>query len=351
MFLCFQFYGSKILGDKGIMSSDSENFNPTLDLKFKPKVVNDGKTKIVETYQDPSINYRNVVKITTKDILTAFDGTKSDTIFLSKEKTNQTCNVFRYLEKKGIKTSFLKQIDDKSFLSKQTTILPYECVVRRKAYGSFLKRHPEVQSGNYFHIPVIEFFSKLTYSPPCLSHENLHAILDSPRLMDENKAREYYLRDGQWIHPVETDPMILFNFHEWRLNGEDKNSKDGFKLDVYSAKKPQNSNQKLMQIDSSITVQEYMDIVDLMKNIFGLLESAWKKFEIELIDLKIEVGYDYDEGKLIVSDVIDNDSWRLWPNGDQTKQLDKQAYRENSSFDEVIEKYKKVTHYTSLFND
>jgi len=323
--------------------------NPTLDLKFKPRVLTEGKTKIIETHQEPSINYKNIVQITTKDVLTANDGIKQDSVDVSIDKTNQTCNIFQLLEKEGVSTSLLRQISNTKFLAKQTNVLPYECVVRRRAHGSFLKRHPDRIDGEYFSPPVIEFFSKLAFVPPCGAHEELYAILDSPRLMEEHRARKFYLRDGEWIHPVETDPMIIFNFYEWREKGEDKNSKDGFKLDIYSAKKPQRNAKRLMQLDSSLTVQEYLDIVDLMKNVFRILERAWKNFDIELIDLKIEVGYDYDEGKLIVSDVIDNDSWRLWPEGEQLKQLDKQAYRDGESLDAVLRKYKIVTDYTRHF--
>lgn len=331
------------------LTFEKSDTNPTLDLKFKPRVIKEGKTKIVETYQEPSIDYKNIVQITTKDILTANDGIKQDFVDVSIDKTNQTCNVFKFLKRNGIFTSFLRQISNTKFLAKQTTVLPYECVVRRRAHGSFLKRHPDQPAGGYFSLPVIEFFSKLAYSPPCRSHENQNAILDEPRLMEETKAREYYLRDGKWTLPIETDPLITFNFHEWTLKGEDIDSKDGFKLDIYSAKEPYNSDNKLMQIDSSITVQEYFDIVDLMKKVFHVLEQVWKNFNIELIDLKIEVGYDYDEGKLIVTDVIDNDSWRIWPNGEQLKQLDKQAYRDGSPLDEVLMNYKRVTDYTRYF--
>ena len=81
---------------------------------------------------------------------------------------------------------------------------------------------------------------------------------------------------------------------------------------------------------------------------FEILEKAWKKFDVDLIDMKIEVGINQNK-EIVIADVIDNDSWRIWPNGDPKKQLDKQSFRDGEKLTDVQRKYAIATEYTKKF--
>jgi len=90
---------------------------------------------------------------------------------------------------------------------------------------------------------------------------------------------------------------------------------------------------------------------------FEILAHAWRRRETLLVDLKIEfgrlIGGDA-RGSLVIADVIDNDSWRIWPQGREDLMLDKQLYRNlaevtPADLDRVRDNYETVADLVGTF--
>ena len=90
---------------------------------------------------------------------------------------------------------------------------------------------------------------------------------------------------------------------------------------------------------------------------FEILAHAWRRRETLLVDLKIEFGRIQSgegRGNLVIADVIDNDSWRVWPQGREDLMLDKQLYRNLDSvtpedLERVRENYERVAELVGSF--
>ncbi|MBV8601174.1 MAG: hypothetical protein JO359_06360 [Candidatus Eremiobacteraeota bacterium] len=69
---------------------------------------------------------------------------------------------------------------------------------------------------------------------------------------------------------------------------------------------------------------------EIARMVFEVLAHAWRRRDVLLIDLKIEFGRlanGENKGALVIADVVDNDAWRIWPQGREDLMLDKQMYR------------------------
>ena len=121
----------------------------------KGKMLYEGKAKKVYETDDP-----NLLIVSYKDDATAFNGEKKGTIVGKGVVNNRTSNLLMgYLEKKGVPTHFVQQLNDRETLVKRVTIVPLEVIVRNISAGSFSKRYG-VEEGIVFDTPTLEFSYK-----------------------------------------------------------------------------------------------------------------------------------------------------------------------------------------------
>jgi len=256
---------------------------------MKREIITEGKTKIVYKLDNGR------VEIVSKSDITAGDGAKRDVMegkdFLA---NNTTCNNFELLRRKGIRSHFEKRWSKNSFVAKRCKMIPVEVVMRRIATGSYLKRNPEIKDGTVFDEVKVEFFHK-----------------------DDELHDPYILRKDPW----------------WER---------------YDAKKPIVYGNYIDEIEALCTGEEAQSMEGEARKVFLILEKAFKLLDVVLWDLKIEFGRTND-GKIVVADVIDNDSWRIRTRDGE--QLDKQLYRDGKDLKTVKSKYQIVSDLTDKFID
>jgi len=95
-----------------------------------------------------------------KDDATAFNGEKKGTITGKGSINNQMSNIlFEMLEKEGIPTHLIKELNELETLVKAVEILPLEVIIRNVAAGSISKRLG-IEEGTLLEFPVLEFCYK-----------------------------------------------------------------------------------------------------------------------------------------------------------------------------------------------
>lgn len=115
----------------------------------------EGKAKKVFATDDP-----NLVIVSYKDDATAFNGLKKGQIAGKGVVNNKMSNyLMQIIEKKGVPTHYVKELNDRETLVKKVKIVPLEVIVRNVAAGSFSKRFG-VKEGTKLLCPTLEYSYK-----------------------------------------------------------------------------------------------------------------------------------------------------------------------------------------------
>lgn len=115
----------------------------------------EGKAKKVFETSDP-----DVVMVSYKDDATAFNGEKKGTIVGKGAINNRMTNhILALLEKRGVPTHLIKEINDRETYVKKVSIVPLEVIVRNYSAGSFAKRMG-MEEGIKLKVPTLEFSYK-----------------------------------------------------------------------------------------------------------------------------------------------------------------------------------------------
>lgn len=277
--------------------------------------------------------------IENKEEITAFDDPSYTKKFKSKavHATTTTCRVFEFLLKNDLPVAYITQLSDTEFLSPKCEMIPLECVVRRYAVGSYLKRKPEFmtpegEKPHRFEELVFELFLKTSGGGKL---EKNGEILLSGLPKD---------KDGKQIE----DPII-------------KRDMFGSRAVLYDTKLPVKENNSLASVDlmkilkpsagfESFTKESKNEMQKMIKSLtlkaFKVLEHAWAELGYTLIDMKIEFGIT-EAGQLLIADVIDNDSWRL--KDQDFAEISKQIFRNGASLSKVEDVYAEVAKLVGKF--
>lgn len=282
---------------------------------MEQEIVNQGKTKLIIRTDA----YPGKVIIHSKNVLTKHNDPKQSKIMLGKAAiaTETTCRIFQLLKEKGIPVAYECRLYPEGFLAIECQMIPLEVIARRYMRGSFLLRYPEILSelGPRFSTPHVEFFLKTSNGKIVgFKREVLGSLPDDP----ETKRPI----DDPFIYGSEQSKWILKNP----------------KLPIHT---PEST---LTQIFARDILPEGISIDEIEKitiKTFEILEDVFSSLGLSLIDFKIEFGIG-SNGKLLIADVIDNDSWRLETLSGE--ELSKELFRQDKNLADIWTAYAYVLH-------
>ncbi|HEX4818594.1 MAG TPA: phosphoribosylaminoimidazolesuccinocarboxamide synthase [Acidimicrobiales bacterium] len=280
------------------------DINDLMALIGDTKMLAEGKTKIVEDAGNGE------VLVHSKDDITAGDGARHDVLEgKAAASTRTTCNIFRLLERRGVRTHFVDLVDDVTFRARNVEMIPLELVARRYASGSVRDRFPDLSDGAVFEELVFEIFEK--------DDANHDPLLDFD--FDAGVLRRY-------VPNKEAAAAIGPNVSAGDLITEEPLAESRY---------------------ADVSPELFAGLRSCTVSAFEIIEDAWKQHGGVYIDFKIECGFDRETGDLLVADVIDSDSGRL-RFGDVD--MSKQSYRDGTAtLPEIKKKFDEVAALTDRF--
>ncbi len=121
----------------------------------KKELLYEGKAKKVYKTDD-----EDLLIVSYKDDATALDGLKKGTISGKGAINNRMSNhLMQILEKNGVHTHFVEELNDRDTVVKKVSIVPLEVIIRNVSAGHFAQRYG-VKEGIIFAEPTIEFSYK-----------------------------------------------------------------------------------------------------------------------------------------------------------------------------------------------
>jgi len=222
----------------------------------------DGKAKQLYSTEDATL-----VVILYKDDISAYNGIKKSSIKNKGVLNNKISEIiYKKLEQNGIKTHFVKRLDDRNQLCKKITVFPLEFIVRNVIAGS-LARRLDIEEGVRPQNTIFEI---------CLKSDELN------------------------------DPLIN-EHHAVALN--------------------------------IIAYDELNLIFQLSMQINNIVTQLFDKANIDVIDMKLEFGYD-EHKNLLLADEISPDTARFWDKESKNK-LDRDRFKRDmgkieESYNEIL---------------
>ena len=146
------------------------------------KLLVEGKAKKIFLYKEKSMLVQYF-----KDDTTAYNNKKNKK-FNNKGIINNyiSANIFKYLNKKKIKTHFIKRLNERQQLIKKLKIIPLEVVVRNRVAGSLHKKLG-LEFGKKISPPILEFYLKSDkLNDPLLNEQHVIFL----KLCNENDLKK-----------------------------------------------------------------------------------------------------------------------------------------------------------------